>query len=882
MGSVARLYLITSVGYTLSTLSLIPATVFAAYKIAHDSNRRDSKYLLRLIIFVCLWVSGVLNGIAALDRARKTVLFQQGFCELLIIFAVLFETILWYSFLFESVALVERTVQSLRRTNAPFYSACTATALALLNVAVLLGVMLDATTEDGIPICWGSLRLEHNGILLIPRILILGISWICLLSSLIFLVVFNIDIQSVLFVISLTIFLGVPSYLQLHPLWATSANASPAEVSQVQLYSTTMAVWLPFTGFFLSVSMAGIETLSKFLPSVRPHVIEPRMTRASLQTMTSVCSADNYYDVDRRWLLHTTRCESGLISIDEKALFDQHSHSRLPSLSASLADLSRNMEEALAKGASFRSQLRRVLDDTLSVKISSLDQLIAPTHSHDRCERSLQMRIYTMSKQHFASVIGILLLSFACLLLVGLAGPPITSTISMKMSEQRNSSTPTINLAKGPFNILTPTLSPYCQQLWVMAEITSKEVQQDASFQSRFHVLVTISGVMSGGKTDPVGKTTGNRTHDLSCSGDKCQVIVIAHIGSLRYTTYQLDVRFFGLEEFNTKFGIKDILFHFKSYNPLFTKLELVFRFLFVIITFGVTVAYFQALRPYPLFHWALEQKGLAFLLPLLLFYDNPLFPMIFVTTGGFPVLAEGFFQATFLCALLLYWLCIYHGIRQSNRSFITFYLPKLISVGTIWFCAVLITFWDRMHMIQDPAWFSESYQPSSIFALVKSIFFAAGVVYILFLLFWIVRAYGELRNMPYFDIRLKFFTASTVFVIAVTVLLTAAKFGVAPSVEDHFVAQMSTTYESSTDFVAVYSLLNLYLYTMAYVYAPPGGSNRNAGTVTYDSLTGGADDVLMNESEDELIYGASDFLADSKPRRVSSSDSDEINLFAT
>ena len=73
--------------------------------------------------------------------------------------------------------------------------------------------------------------------------------------------------------------------------------------------------------------------------------------------------------------------------------------------------------------------------------------------------------------------------------------------------------------------------------------------------------------------------------------------------------------------------------------------------------------------------------------------------------------------------------------------------------------------------------------------------------------------------------------------VVIVTVLLTAAKFGIAPTVEDHFVAQLSTTYGSSTDFIAVYSLLNLYLYTMAYVYAPPNGSNLNAGIVTYGTF---------------------------------------------
>ncbi len=44
-----------------------------------------------------------------------------------------------------------------------------------MNVAVLVGQMLDETGEDGIPICWGSLRFKHNAIILMPRIFILGV-----------------------------------------------------------------------------------------------------------------------------------------------------------------------------------------------------------------------------------------------------------------------------------------------------------------------------------------------------------------------------------------------------------------------------------------------------------------------------------------------------------------------------------------------------------------------------------------------------------------------------------------------------------------------------------------------------------------------------------
>ena len=39
-------------------------------------------------------------------------------------------------------------------------------------------------------------------------------------------------------------------------------------------------------------------------------------------------------------------------------------------------------------------------------------------------------------------------------------------------------------------------------------------------------------------------------------------------------------------------------------------------------------------------------------------------------------------FQVTFLCSLLLFWICLYHGIRVNERRFIPFYLPKFIIVG--------------------------------------------------------------------------------------------------------------------------------------------------------------------------------------------------------
>lgn len=56
--------------------------------------------------------------------------------------------------------------------------------------------------------------------------------------------------------------------------------------------------------------------------------------------------------------------------------------------------------------------------------------------------------------------------------------------------------------------------------------------------------------------------------------------------------------------------------------------------------------------------------------------------------------------------------------------------------------------------------------------------------------------------------------------VLTISFVITFLKFGVGV-LEDNFVAQLSTHYNSSAQFMSFYGLLNFYLYTMTYVYSP-------------------------------------------------------------
>ncbi|KAH6927938.1 hypothetical protein HPB50_009981 [Hyalomma asiaticum] len=408
------------------------------------------------------------------------------------------------------------------------------------------------------------------------------------------------------------------------------------------------------------------------------------------------------------------------------------------------------------------------------------------------------MRLYTMHKREF---VVMFLVFFACLclcLFIGLAGPPITTTVVRSASElgTPGDNATKLNMATGPFVLKTPPLSAYSQQLWVIAQITTKEEDEDETFRKAFHLEVNIQGITSKGHVVNVYGTA--RPHirvrqlvcskkasmtppgivAFICSGDTtaanrrvCEAFTVLHLGFLDYSRYLLTVTFYGLETIDEKYHIDDVTFHYKSYNASFTQLEIWFRFIFLLATFFVT----------------------------------------------------------------------------NERRFATFYLPKLLVVGMLWTAAFVLASWQRYNELRDPTY---NYKVDTQgFAALKIFFFTMGSIYLAYLLYLVVQAYTELRSMPYFDVRLKFMTSLMLIVLTLSVVITVMRFGISV-LEDNFVADLSTTYGSSAEFMSFYGLLNFYLYTMAYVYSPPPNAFLESHLKDNPTLS------MMNDSDEEVIYG--------------------------
>ncbi|VVC40528.1 Hypothetical protein CINCED_3A011997 [Cinara cedri] len=494
---------------------------------------------------------------------------------------------------------------------------------------------------------------------------------------------------------------------------------------------------------------------------------------------------------------------------------------------------------------------------------SDFNRYISPAYHHDRCERSVHMRLYSMNKREFVMVFIILLTAMGLVLFIGLTGPPITLTSKIsgvEVLKHTNGSLP-----QGPYVMKTPSLTVYNQRLWLIA-VVQTDNKDDETYDKSFKISMSIKGITPQHKTTDIVKVfKNNRTRHLHCKQQLCSQVPIAHIGYIHYTHYTFKVDFYNLETFHQKYLVKEVIFYYKSYNPGYTQMEIWFRLIYLLSAFGVLCGFANSLRKFPVTDWSYEQKWTIVLLPLLLLFNDPIFPLMLLTSNQIIGMLDGVFQVTFVCTILLFWLSIYHGLRQNERKPMAFYLPKVILVSPFWLCGVVMAKYRRMNEFEDPAF---SYEvDSNAYGNIKSIVGIFSIIYIIYLVCLILRAYSDLRSMPYFDARLKFVTISMIISLIICSTITHMQYGLG-LIEDSFAADLNTKYMTSALFMAFYGICNFYVFTLAAVYAPtkkPGFES----TVTKDNPAFS----MVNDSEEDIPYGSDE--ESHKPLNPPNDDSD-------
>ncbi|CAF1622709.1 unnamed protein product [Didymodactylos carnosus] len=103
---------------------------------------------------------------------------------------------------------------------------------------------------------------------------------------------------------------------------------------------------------------------------------------------------------------------------------------------------------------------------------------------------------------------------------------------------------------------------------------------------------------------------------------------------------------------------------------------------------------------------------------------------------------------------------------------------------------------------------------------------------------------------MPYFDVRLKFTTLLMLCVVTVSISITTLRFG-SGIINENFVPELATRYKNSAEFLSFYGLLNLYLYTMAFVYSPAKNAAVDSQFRDNPAFS------MINDSDEEVVYGS-------------------------
>lgn len=482
------------------------------------------------------------------------------------------------------------------------------------------------------------------------------------------------------------------------------------------------------------------------------------------------------------------------------------------------------------------------------------------------------MHLYVMHKRDILLTLSAFLCSFTLLLFIGLAGPNVTKIDSTQASlifkeNGINESKSYSLLERGPFLLYPPSLSTYSQHLCLYVTFYLKNEDASETFNKDFIVALKIDGIIgSGGKVRILDEDIllgGGRVHHLYCSLKKCRPIQVFHLEFLEYTNYDFEVSFKNLESVHEKYEISDIRFSFQSVNTSFTTLTIWFRFMFLAGAFSVTCWFTHSLHRYPFTEWSLEQKWTAFVLPLLILYDNPFYPMVFLFGSSFPRLMEVLFHTSFYSSLLLFWLVFFHGVRQTNRTFSRFYAPKLVIVGSFFLSISYMSSWSRVSLLEKPTLDEEAaFQDSSLLQISSLLFYSSLVAYAVYLVSLILTAFTELRAMQYFDLRIKLQAFLIFFSVSIAILVVVIS---VPSIHEedtgdishiHALRLLPWMYESSSSasFLTIFSISNLYVFFSAYFYHPSKASLIESRVFRDDPTIS-----MMNDSDEEIIYASSD-----------------------
>ncbi|KAG5178203.1 Wnt-binding factor required for Wnt secretion-domain-containing protein [Tribonema minus] len=268
--------------------------------------------------------------------------------------------------------------------------------------------------------------------------------------------------------------------------------------------------------------------------------------------------------------------------------------------------------------------------------------------------------------------------------------------------------------------------------------------------------------------------------------------------------------------------------------NDAYTKFEMGWKYFFVVVTFVAALlprwGYYMKLRTTRRSTWSFQQKWTLTLLIGLFWFNDPFFAARVYSEGGTQLGFTAFYMLcvlAFMSMLLLWWLCVFsdmvligarEGAGGGQGSALQlhgrcYWAPKAILVAGITLVNAGAYFYYRYTKTVSPEYdgVSDAKTQAKVFAGLLGTLMAVYLVWL---------AVAILRGCVYVQ-RL---SAAYQFLYSITMVTFFI------SIVGVFTAAFYPWSTSGITFLGFHGLYNLYIWTLAFAYAPTGAERLNFG----------------------------------------------------
>uniref|UniRef100_K3X5W3 Wntless-like transmembrane domain-containing protein n=1 Tax=Globisporangium ultimum (strain ATCC 200006 / CBS 805.95 / DAOM BR144) TaxID=431595 RepID=K3X5W3_GLOUD len=351
-------------------------------------------------------------------------------------------------------------------------------------------------------------------------------------------------------------------------------------------------------------------------------------------------------------------------------------------------------------------------------------------------------------------------------------------------------------------------------------EVTFPNIQQDQDHSFNVTMTPRVKGFYenstSGNKTSAeIIPDIRQQTLTVECKeGEKvCESQYFLRFGEIDFSDYQVDVLF----NSSVSLPINGTSLQFKKTwgTESFTNWLIGIKIFYLIISGFVAFWYNVSLGKLSAREQNLEQGWVAAITVALIFFDDP-FYVVEANYGGNPVkILSLLFQVTFFQMLLLFWLIMLDNLRLQGKingvSNSQFFTPKIAYIAFFWLFNVIYHGYMKYYSNNDPTW--DPLEKNPHYALAQALCAAMSVFYVFWVAYLVLLSHQEIRSRR---VRYRYFVLLNFFMVIMAFIgLGTGAISPAPS--------------SGGQWTLFQTLFNVYVYAIAYLYAPSSTALKTA-----------------------------------------------------